>query len=63
MRWSTTIAVYPVGGWWKYRIAQERWQNAVRYSLISIHVPDERADIYSIVENRVETKVKVNTSL
>ncbi|MFW8412005.1 S8 family peptidase, partial [Klebsiella pneumoniae] len=36
-----TIAVYPVGGWWKYRTAQDRYENRVRYSLlVSIDVPD-----------------------
>jgi len=36
------IVVYPVGGWCKYRTAQDRWQNSVRYSLIvAIDVPDE----------------------
>ena len=55
-----TIAVFPVGGWWKYRTAQDRWQNSVRYSLIvSIDVPDETVDIYSVVENIIETQVEV----
>lgn len=55
-----TIAVFPVGGWWKYRIAQDRWQNSVQYSLIvSIDVPDETVDIYSVVENIIETQVEV----
>ncbi len=55
-----TIAVYPVGGWWKYRAAQDRWQNSVRYSLIvSIKVPDETVDIYSVVENIVQAQVEI----
>ncbi|MDE2366383.1 MAG: hypothetical protein KGM95_05560 [Betaproteobacteria bacterium] len=55
-----TIAVFPVSGWWKYRNAQDRWQNRVRYSLIvSIDVPDETVDIYSVVENLIETHVEV----
>lgn len=55
-----TIAVFPVGGWWKYRTAQDRWQNSVRYSLIvSIDVPDETVDIYSVIENLIETQVEV----
>ncbi|MGT7170031.1 hypothetical protein ACRWU2_26960, partial [Escherichia coli] len=29
-----TIAVYPVGGWWKYRTAQDRYINNVKYSLL-----------------------------
>lgn len=55
-----TIAVFPVGGWWKYRTAQDRWKNKIRYSLIvSIDVPDEAIDIYSAVENLIETKVEI----
>ncbi len=55
-----TIAVYPVGGWWKYRTGIDRWQNRVRYSLIvSIDVPDESVDIYSVVENQILTQVEV----
>lgn len=55
-----TIAVYPVGGWWKYRTSKERWKREVRYSLIvSIEVPDEKVDIYSAVENLVRTEVPI----
>ncbi len=55
-----TIAVYPVGGWWKYRTALDRWQNSVRFSLIvSIDVPDENVDIYSVVETQIETQVEI----
>lgn len=54
------IAVYPVGGWWKYRTAQDRWRNNVRYSLIvSIEVPDESVDIYSVIESIIQAKVQV----
>ncbi|SNY97904.1 S8 family peptidase [Halomonas sp. hl-4] len=57
-----TLAVYPVGGWWKYRAGEERWQNRVRFSLIvSIDVPDSEVDIYSEVENLIETSVQVET--
>lgn len=56
-----TIAVYPVGGWWKYRTALDRWKNEVRYSLVvSIDTPDESIDIYTSVENLVEASVEVS---
>ena len=46
-----TIAVYPVGAWWKYLPAQDRWRNSVRFSLlVSIDSPEESVDIYSVVE-------------
>lgn len=55
-----TIAVFPVGGWWKFRTAQGRWNKSIRYSLIvSIDVPDEEVDIYSEVETKVTIPVEV----
>ncbi len=55
-----TIAVFPVGGWWKYRRAQERWQNSVRYSLlVSIEVPDEEVNIYSEIQTQIEATVVI----
>lgn len=57
-----TLAVYPVGGWWKYRAGEERWQNRVRFSLIvSIDVPDSEVDIYSEVENLIDTSVEISS--
>ncbi|EXX84005.1 hypothetical protein M568_00465 [Salmonella enterica subsp. enterica serovar Namur str. 05-2929] len=59
-----TIAVYPVGGWWKYRTAQERYENRVRYSLlVSIDVPDENIDIYSEVENIINIENQVDIEI
>jgi len=55
-----TIAVYPVGGWWKYSTAQNRWQNSVRFSLlVSIDVADENVDIYSIVQAKINTAIAI----
>ncbi|MDA5479714.1 S8 family peptidase [Yersinia intermedia] len=59
-----TIAVYPVGGWWKYRTAQDRYANKVNYSLlVSIDVPDENVDIYSEVENIVNIENQVSIEI
>lgn len=55
-----TLAVYPVGGWWKYRAGEDRWKNTVRFSLIvSIDVPDTEVDIYSEVENLIQTSIEI----
>jgi len=55
-----TIAVFPVSGWWKYKSAGERWQNAVRYSLlVSIDVADTDIDIYTEVENSINIAIEV----
>lgn len=52
-----TIAVFPVDGWWKYKIADERWKNHVRFSLlVSIEVPE--TDIYSVIENKIQTEIE-----
>lgn len=57
-----TIAVHPVGGWWKHRTGEDRWQKQVRYSLIvSIDVPDAEVDIYSEIENLIEASVEIET--
>ncbi|WP_254772789.1 thermonuclease family protein [Nitrosospira multiformis] len=41
-------------------LAQDRWQNNVRYSLIvSIEVPDESVDIYSVIESIIPAQVQV----
>lgn len=57
-----TIAICPVGGWWKYRTGMDRWQNDVRYSLlISLEVPDTDLDIYSEVQTIIESQILVTT--
>jgi len=56
-----TIAICPVGGWWKYKTGMDRWRNEVRYSLlISLEVPDTDLDIYSEVETIIENSVAIN---
>lgn len=55
-----TIVIFPVGGWWKYRTAEDRWNNNVKFSLlVSIETPDENTDIYSEIENIVDISVEV----
>lgn len=54
------IAVFPVGGWWKYKTAADRWKQKSRYSLIvSIETPKNTVDIYSVVENMLNIPVVV----
>jgi hypothetical protein len=56
-----TIAICPVGGWWKYRTGMDRWQNEVRYSLlISLEAPDTDVDIYSEVETIIENSITIS---
>lgn len=44
------IAVYPAMGWWRTRMALERYDKEARYALVvSIAVPGVDVDIYSVV--------------
>ncbi len=52
-----TIAVYPVGGWWKTHLGQRRMTDKGRYALvISISAPGQAIDLHTEVSNLVETK-------
>jgi hypothetical protein len=54
------IGVYPVGGWWKDRPANNRWNEEVRYALIvSIRVMGEGADIYTPVATLVRQTLAI----
>ena len=45
------IAVYPVGGWWKYRTHLKKVETNTRFSLIvSINTAKENIDLYSPVQ-------------
>ena len=55
-----SIAVYPVGGWWKSHIGQRRMSDKARYSLIiSISAAGYAVDLYSEIANLVGVKVPV----
>jgi hypothetical protein len=44
------IAVYPVGGWWRYRKHKQRWEREIRYSLtVSIATPEVETNLYNRV--------------
>ncbi|EOZ6414612.1 S8 family peptidase [Cronobacter turicensis] len=58
------LAVYPAQGWWRTRAALQRYDSEARYSLIvSIHVPDTNVDLYSTVENLVDTFIKNSSEI
>jgi hypothetical protein len=51
------IAVYPVGGWWKSRLAQRRVNDKSRYALvISISAPGQKVDLHAEISNLVEIR-------
>lgn len=48
------IAVYPVGGWWKSHLGQQRVTDKGRYALvISISAPEHAVDLYAEIINIV----------
>ena len=54
------VAVYPVGGWWKFRTNLKMYNNQLRYSLVvSLETPSQEIDLYSEVINKIENVVNV----
>lgn len=52
-----SIAVYPVGGWWKSHVGQRRITDKARYSLvISISASGQPVDLYSEIAALVDAK-------
>jgi len=49
---SGQLAVYPVGGWWKNRLASDRVNQPVRYALIvSLKTTAQDVDLYTPIAN------------
>lgn len=49
------IAVYPGGGWWKYRTQLKKYNEKIKYALIiSISTPDESVDLYTPIQNQID---------
>ena len=58
------IAVVPVGGWWKDRVKEKRYDSKIRYSLIvSITSPDREALLYSEVQQKIATTVPIEITV
>jgi hypothetical protein len=52
-----SIAIYPVGGWWKSHIGQQRMGDRGRYALvISISAAGQAVDLHAEVANLVQVK-------
>jgi hypothetical protein len=55
------IAIYPVGGWWKFHLGQKRVTDKARYSLaISITAEGNDVDLYSEISAEVEAQVEAS---
>ena len=54
------LAVYPVSGWWKTRSKHDRYHQRSDYSLlVSIRAPEVDVDIFSAIENQIQTPIQV----
>lgn len=57
---SGKLAVYPVGGWWKYSKARDRVNRAVRYALVlSLRTPESGIDLYTPIANVLRIPIAV----
>lgn len=54
------LAVHPVGGWWRERVGQGKYDNKMRYALVvSIHTPEVGVDVYTPVAVEVGVAVEI----
>jgi hypothetical protein len=61
---SNLIAIYPVGGWWRYRRDPELVEKAARYSLIvSITTDDSSVDLYAQIESQIQAQVTARSEI
>lgn len=58
-----SIAVYPVGGWWKRNLRKDRLDLPVRYSLVvSLKTQEEGVDLYTPVANELRIPIEIEGS-
>jgi hypothetical protein len=61
---SNLVAVYPVGGWWRYRRDREVVEKSARYSLIvTISTSDTSVDLYTMVEQEITARIEAKQSI
>jgi hypothetical protein len=52
------VAVYPVGGWWKYAKREDRINRTVRYALlISLKTNEQGIDLYTPIATQLELPI------
>lgn len=57
---SNSIAVYPVGGWWKNNGSIDRVSLPIRYGLlVSLRTERQDIDLYTPIENQVRTPTTI----
>lgn len=59
-----SIAIYPVGGWWKNNKTKNRQKTPVRYSLIlSLQTESENIDLYTPIANQLEIRTSTEVKI
>ncbi len=54
----SNVAVYPVGGWWKYNRRKDRRDLPVRYALLlSLHTEEQGVDLYTPIATQLNVPV------
>ncbi len=52
------VAVYPVSGWWKYRVPQQRYNSKTRYApVLTLRCLDEDVDLYAEIEADIAARI------
>jgi hypothetical protein len=58
-----SVAVYPVGGWWKYNDRPDRRDFPIRYSLlVSLKTAEETIDLYTPIATALRMPIAVSVS-
>jgi hypothetical protein len=57
---SGSIAVFPIVGWWRERLALKKYNSKVRYSLVvSLETQEEAVDLYTPIMAIIATRTKI----
>ncbi|WP_088343912.1 MULTISPECIES: S8 family peptidase [Rhodomicrobium] len=52
------VAIYPVAGWWKYRVPQHRYNEKTRYALVmTLDCVEQDVDLYAEIEAGIAAAV------
>ncbi len=55
-----SVAVYPIGGWWKERTTLKKYNSRLQYSLIiTVETPEETYDLYTPIARAIASRIPV----
>ncbi|QDT99873.1 S8 family peptidase [Gimesia aquarii] len=59
---SNLIGVYPVSGWWRYKLSEESVEKKSHYALIvTISTDDTRLKLYDEIKNEIDNRLQIKT--